>query len=151
MIASTDPNAVIVIGEDDPGHARLIEKNLRRAGLRNKILRFEDGQAVLDYLLRRESGRPVKDALCWLVLDIRMPKIDGIEVLRRVRMDPALRDIRVSMLSTTDDPREIARCFALGCSNYLVKPVDYEKFCEVVIELGISIAQARGTNARSTN
>jgi CheY-like chemotaxis protein len=80
------------------------------------------------------------------MLDIRMPQVDGVEVLRQVKADPELRKIPVSVLTTTDDPREVERCHALGCGNYIVKPVDYDKFAEAIKQLGlfISLVQVPG-------
>ena len=132
---------VILIADDDPGHARLIEKNLERAGLRNPILRFDDGQQILDFLYCRETAphRQV-DTPYLLLLDIRMPKVDGVDVLRQVKADAELRKIPVLMLTTTDDPREVERCHALGCNNYIVKPVDYGKFAEAIKQLGLFIS-----------
>ena len=132
---------VILIAEDDAGHAKLIEKNLARAGLHNTILRIENGQATLDFLFRR-GGPPRRhpDTAYLLLLDIRMPQVDGMEVLRQVKQDPELRKIPVIMLTTTDDPREVERCHGLGCSNYIVKPVDYDKFAEAIKNLGFFIS-----------
>jgi CheY-like chemotaxis protein len=133
-------DVIILIADDDAGHARLIEKNLARAGVVNKILRFEDGQQILDFLFRRGDGpRRSPDAAYLLLLDIRMPKVDGIEVLRQLKADPELRKMPVSMLTTTDDPREVERCHALGCNNYIVKPVDYDQFTETIRQLGIFV------------
>jgi len=132
---------VILIADDDHGHVRLIEKNLARAGLHNGIERFQNGQEVLDFLFRRGEGRKRQpDTPYLLLLDIRMPQVDGVEVLRQVKADPELRKIPVSMLTTTDDPREVSRCHELGCSNYLVKPVDYDKFAEAIKQLGMFIS-----------
>ena len=132
---------VILIADDDLGHARLIEKNLQRADLHNSVLRFEDGQAILDFLFVRGDGLKRTPGVPYLLLlDIRMPKVDGIEVLRQLKADPGLRKMPVSMLTTTDDPREVARCHDLGCSNYIVKPVDYEKFSEAIKQLGLFIS-----------
>jgi len=142
---------VILIAEDDEGHARLIEKNLTRAGLRNRIERFNNGQAVLDFLFRRGSGsHRVLDTPYLLLLDIRMPQVDGIEVLRQVKQDPELRKVPVIMLTTTDDPREVERCHAIGCASYMVKPVDYDKFAEAIKSLGlyISLVQVPGINGK---
>ena len=81
---------VILIAEDDAGHALLIERNLRRVGLNNNTLRFEDGQAILDFLFCRGSGPHRRtDTAYLLLLDIRMPKVDGVEVLRQVKADTA--------------------------------------------------------------
>ena len=66
-----------------------------------------------------------------------MPKIDGVEVLRRVKADEELKKIPVIMITTTDDPREVERCHELGCSNYLTKPIDYEKFVDAMRKLGL--------------
>ena len=83
---------VILVVEDDDGHARLIEKNLQRSGIKNEIWRFQDGQEILDFLFRRGEGRRREDFTPYLVLlDIRMPKIDGIEVLRQIKQDERLR------------------------------------------------------------
>ena len=138
---------VILVADDDDGHARLIEKNLTRVGLHNEIVRFGNGQEILDFLFRRGDGRKrAPDTSYLLLLDIRMPKVDGVEVLRQLKQDPELRKIPVSMLTTTDDPREVERCHSLGCSNYLVKPVDYDKFAEAITQLGlfISLVQVPG-------
>lgn len=128
----------ILVAEDDPGHAALVERNLRRAGLTNDILRFEDGQQVLDFLHRRGEG-PKRDAQApyVLLLDIRMPKLDGIAVLQQIREDAELRKLPVIMLTTTDDPREVERCHNLGCSIYITKPVAYDEFIEAVRQLGL--------------
>lgn len=141
MMAPMTREVIILIADDDAGHTRLIEKNLERAGLHNPIIRFEDGQGILDFLFRRGPG-PKREPDCpyLLLLDIRMPKVDGVEVLRQIKADTELRKMPVSMLTTTDDPREVARCYELGCSNYIVKPVDYERFSEAVKHFGLFIS-----------
>ena len=134
-------DVIILIADDDAGHARLIEKNLNRAGLMNTIVRFEDGQQILDFLFRRGEGpKRSAETAYLLLLDIRMPKVDGVEVLRQLKADPELRKIPVSMLTTTDDPREVERCHVLGCNNYIVKPVDYDKFSEAIRQLGLFVS-----------
>lgn len=126
----------ILIVEDDEGHAILIRENLESAGLSNRIEHFRDGQAVLDFF----AGRPAAPGEGYIVLlDIRMPKVDGIEVLRRLRADPALRMLPIIMLTTTDDVRDIERCHQLGCSGYIQKPVDYEKFAEAIRRIGLFV------------
>lgn len=135
---------VIIIAEDDAGHARLIEKNLARGGLHNPIQRFENGQEVLDFLFRRGTGPHRRtDAAYLLLMDIRMPKVDGMEALRQIKDDSSLRKIPVIMLTTTDDPREIERCHLLGCNSYIVKPVDYDKFAEAIKQLGMFVSLVR--------
>ncbi len=131
---------VILIAEDDEGHAILMRQNLELAGVNNRIEHFRDGQAVLDFLFQRGPGRLREDGLTYLVLlDIRMPKVDGVEVLRRIKADATLHKLPVIMLTTTDDAREVARCHELGCSVYLQKPVDYDKFAEAMHRLGLFI------------
>lgn len=129
---------VIVLAEDDPGHASLVRKNLKRSGIVNEVVHVKDGQAALDYV-RREgpyAGRALDGPLL-LVLDINMPRVDGVETLRRVKADPATAKIPVIMLTTTDDPREVERCYELGCSVYVTKPVEYDPFVEAVQRLGM--------------
>ena len=132
---------VILIADDDAGHARLIEKNLARAGLHNQTRRFENGQQVLDFFFAKGNGEGYhSDTAYVLLLDIRMPKVDGVEVLRRIKQENRLRKMPVIMLTTTDDPREVARCHDVGCNSYIVKPVDYDKFAEAVKNLGLYIS-----------
>jgi CheY-like chemotaxis protein len=132
---------VILIADDDAGHTRLIEKNLSRSGLHNSTERFSNGQEVLDFFFGEGPGRKRKKETSYLLLlDIRMPKVDGVEVLRQIKEEPGLRKLPVIMLTTTDDPREVERCHALGCNNYIVKPVDYEKFAEAIENLGLFIS-----------
>ena len=137
---SMTKEVVVLIADDDLGHIRLIEKNLSRAGLHNSIEKFENGQDILDFLFGRGARVRAKEASYLLLLDIRMPKVDGVEVLRQIKADPELKKIPVIMLTTTDDPREVEHCHAIGCSNYVVKPVDYDKFAEAIKQFGLFIA-----------
>ena len=126
----------ILIVDDDEGHAILIRENLEAAGLPNRIEHFRDGQAVLDYFFRT----PIPPEASYLVLlDIRMPKIDGIEVLRQLKASPRFRRMPVIMLTTTDDSREVDRCHELGCNVYIQKPVDYDRFAEAIRRLGLFV------------
>ncbi len=128
----------ILLAEDDEGHASLIQRNLRRAGIVNDIRHVKDGQEALDYLrctgafANRASNGPLL-----LVLDINMPRVDGVEVLRQVKANAKTSRIPVVMLTTTDDPREVERCYGLGCSVYVTKPVDYGSFTQGVNRLGL--------------
>ena len=131
---------VVLIAEDDEGHAILVQQTLRDAGLHNRIHHFTDGQAILDFLFRRGSDvqREAEQSYV-LLLDIRMPKVSGIDVLRQLKAHDELRKLPVIMLTTTDDPREVTRCHELGCSVYIQKPVDYDKFSEAIRRLGLFI------------
>lgn len=126
----------ILIVEDDEGHAILIRENLEAAGLKNRMEHFRDGQAVLDFFFQHQHD---ENQTYLVLLDIRMPKVDGIEVLRRLKADPELRKLPVIMLTTTDDTREVERCHQLGCSVYIQKPVDYERFTEAIRRLGLFV------------
>jgi len=131
----------IVLAEDDMGHATLIQRNLRRSGITNEIIHLKDGDEALDFLFRRVPGPSLIQGRCYLLLlDIKMPKVDGVEVLRQIKSDPELRKIPVIMLTTTDDPREVDRCHTLGCSSYIAKPVDYDKFVMAIRQLGLFLA-----------
>ncbi len=146
-----DTTPTILIVEDDEGHAILIRENLGMAGLKNPIEHFRDGQAVLDFFFDRD-GRVLRghDGAYLVLLDIRMPKVDGIEVLRRLKGDPKLRKLPVIMLTTTDDSREVELCHELGCNVYIQKPVDYDKFAEAIRRLGlfITLLQLPAVNGR---
>ena len=126
----------IVLAEDDDGHATLIQRNLERAGLVNDVVRLKDGQEALDYL-RTGPGCADGPGTCLLLLDINMPKVDGVEVLRQLRSDPKTNTLPIIMLTTTDDPREIERCYKLGCNVYITKPVEYQAFIEAIRRLGL--------------
>ena len=129
---------IILLAEDDEGHADLIRKNLVRAGITNRIIYFKDGQEVVEYLFRLGDGphRVTGDAYI-LLLDIRMPRLEGTEVLVKIKADPELRKIPVVMITTTDDPREVTLCHELGCNSYITKPVAYENFVDVIRKLGL--------------
>jgi CheY-like chemotaxis protein len=128
----------IIIAEDDEGHASLIMKNLKRAGFRNNFLHFKDGQEVLDFLFLKGKGvHRILGKSYLLLLDIRMPKVDGVDVLRQIKKDSELSKLPVIMVTTTDDPREIENCHNLGCNIYITKPVDYDNFTDAVKKLGL--------------
>nr|WP_319999106.1 response regulator [uncultured Draconibacterium sp.] len=127
----------IILAEDDEGHATLIKRNLKRSGLLNEIIHFKDGQETLDFLNNVKDKNGKNNLPSLLLLDIKMPKVNGIEVLRQVKQDPSLKRMPVIMITTTDDPREIATCHELGCSNYITKPIDYDKFVSAIRKLGL--------------
>ena len=127
----------IVLAEDDDGHATLIQLNLERAGLANGFVRLRDGQEALDYIRGEGAYAGQPHGAILLLLDINMPKVDGVEVLRLLKADPRTNPIPVIVLTTTDDPREIQRCYQLGCNVYITKPVDYQAFIEAIRRLGL--------------
>ncbi|MCF7695995.1 response regulator [Mycetohabitans rhizoxinica] len=124
----------IILIEDDDGHATLVERNLRRAGLTNGFKRLSDGHQALDYFFGPEPLGDLRN--CVVLLDLKMPRVDGVEVLRRLKESPQTASLPVIVLTTTDDPREIERCYELGCNVYITKPVEYDAFIEAVRRLG---------------
>jgi CheY-like chemotaxis protein len=125
-------DVTILLIEDDPGHTRLIEKNLRRANITNDIVKATDGQRAVDYLYKTEGASTLL-----VLLDLNMPVLDGYQVLERMKTDERTKRIPVIILTTTDDAREVARCYELGCNVYITKPVDYEQFSEAIRKLGL--------------
>ena len=131
----------ILLVEDDPGHARLIEKNLRRANIANEIITLDDGQKAVDYLLKEEGYREDRHSTPLLILlDLNLPVLDGYQVLKIIKQDERTRSIPVAVLTTTDNPQEITRCYALGCNVYITKPVDYGQFSEAIRKLGLFLS-----------
>lgn len=139
MMSKFPEQNIIVMVEDDEGHATLIQKNLRRAGINNQIVVLKDGQAALDFFY----ANPTPDILhkkILVLLDLNLPEIDGYEVLRRLKTEASTKRIPVIVLTTTDFPREVDRCYELGCNVYITKPVEYDHFVEVIHKLGLMLA-----------
>lgn len=135
---NTSAEAVtIVMVEDDEGHARLIEKNLKRAGVFNEVRHFASGTAALNFLFA--SDQPTTQPLL-VLLDLNLPDMSGLDILARLKDDPVLRRAPVIVLTTTDDQREIQRCYELGCNVYITKPVNYDTFAQAIRQLGLFLA-----------
>ncbi|MFN3287618.1 MAG: response regulator [Sphingomonadaceae bacterium] len=127
----------ILMVEDDEGHARLIERNIRRAGVCNEIVHATDGASALARLTEDLAGncRPVL-----VLLDLNLPDMSGIAILERLKASEGLRRIPVVILTTTDDEREIQRCYDLGANVYITKPVDYDQFAQAIRQLGLFLS-----------
>ena len=123
----------IIMIEDDAGHARLIERNIRRAGVNNEIKHFTNGTEALAYLF--ESDRERHHQL--VLLDLNLPDMTGVSILEKIKADPHTRLTPVVVLTTTDDEREIKRCYDLGANVYITKPVDYDSFSNAIRQLGL--------------
>ena len=131
----------IILIEDDPGHARLIEKNVRRAGVNNMIRLYTDGTSAMAYLFGHDAdGRRNVDSTQLVLLDLNLPDMSGIDILRRIKADDLLKRLPVVVLTTTDDKAEIQRCYDLGCNVYITKPVDYESFAIAIRQLGLFLS-----------
>ena len=129
----------IVMIEDDEGHARLIEKNIRRAGISNDIKHFADGTSALAHLFDAPEG-PRHNGPALVLLDLNLPDMSGTSILEKIKQDANLHRTPVVVLTTTDDKVEIDRCYDLGCNVYITKPVNYESFSEAIRQLGLFLA-----------
>ena len=130
----------IVMIEDDEGHARLIEKNIRRAGILNDIKHFADGTSALDFLFSAADG-PAMNGPALVLLDLNLPDMSGTDILQRIKgSDGPVKRTPVVVLTTTDDQREIQRCYDLGANVYITKPVNYENFAQAIRQLGLFLS-----------
>ena len=131
----------ILVVEDDPGHARLIEKNLRSANLANPIKLIGGGREAIDYLFGQGQYQgQERDTPLLVLLDLNMPDLDGRQVLGRIKADERTRHIPVIVLTTTEEEYEVKRCYELGCNVFISKPVDYGAFSAAVRSLGLCLA-----------
>lgn len=137
----TQQPVIILLVEDDQGHALLIEKNLRRAGISNEIAVLDTGQKAVDYLFKEGAYKDAPHALPPLILlDLNLPVLDGYQVLKRIKNDERTRKIPVIVLTTTDNPHEVSRCYELGCNVYITKPVEYDQFSDAIRTLGLFLS-----------
>jgi CheY-like chemotaxis protein len=147
-----EDSVTILIVDDDPGHVELVRRHLRRAGIANQLESIAEGQAALDYVFRRGPHAERANRVL-ILLDLNIAgSIDGFEVLRQIKADPATRHIPVIVLTTTDDSRDVDRCYQLGCNVYVTKPVDPNAFSESIERLGMILAIASlpsGTESHS--
>ena len=139
---SAPPQAVtIVMIEDDEGHARLIERNIRRAGVKNEIASFRNGTDGLNYLLGADgSGDESSSRSMLILLDLNLPDMSGVDILVKVKANSHTKRSPVIILTTTDDEREIKRCYDLGANVYITKPVNYESFANAIQQLGLFLS-----------
>ena len=129
---------VILLAEDDPAHAEIVRRNLENSHIANRLIHVSDGQEALDYLYRRGRYADPKDSPFpgLFLLDLRMPKVDGLEVLRTVKGDKELMRIPVVVLTTSAAETDMARAYDNHANSYLVKPVDFDKFVRLMETLG---------------
>ena len=131
----------IVMVEDDEGHARLIERNIRRAGVSNEIISFANCTDALGYLLGPDgSGERHSTQALLILLDLNLPDMTGVDILAKVKSNIHLKRSPVIVLTTTDDQREIKRCYDLGANVYITKPVNYESFANAIQQLGLFLS-----------
>jgi two-component system response regulator len=129
---------VVLLVEDNDDHAELVLRQMADHRIANKVIRLVDGQEALDYLFRKgdfenpdSSPRPHV-----ILLDLRLPKVDGLEVLKMLKESQDLRDIPVVVLTTSEGERDVAKAYLNHTNSYVVKPVDYQKFRDLMDDLG---------------
>ena len=120
----------ILLVEDDPGHRELILMALKDAHFKDRVYVAQDGQEALDFLFSRDS-KPR-----FILLDLELPKISGLEVLRRIKVDAWSRSIPVIMLTSSQNDRDIKLSFQWGANSYIVKPIQFDKFVDAIGKLG---------------
>lgn len=125
-------NLAILLVEDNPQDVELTLRAFRKRRLSNPMYVARDGEEALDYVQRRGAFAGDAPTPGLVLLDIRLPKVDGIEVLRQMRAHPTYRTVPVVMLTTSQEDTDIRQCYELGVNSYIIKPVDFEKFADVV-------------------
>jgi CheY-like chemotaxis protein len=135
-----DKDAIeVLLVEDNPTDAELTLRALRGKGLRNSFVVARDGQEALDFLFAQGAyaDRNMGEGPKLVLLDLRLPKVDGIEVLRKIKSDERTKKIPVVVLTSSRQEPDIEKCYQLGANSYIVKPVDFDKLVEAVSELGV--------------
>jgi two-component system response regulator len=137
MSLSTSTAAEILLAEDNPTDAELTMRALRRNGVCSEIMWVQDGEEALQFMQRsgRYSDRTSSDPRL-VLLDLKMPKVDGLEVLARLKADPKLRAIPVVIMTSSDQESDLRKSYELNANSYIVKPVDFAKFTDQVSRLG---------------
>ena len=132
-----EPLAILLV-EDDQDHAELIMRSLEDSRVANRVYHVMDGEAALDFLFRRgEYASPEKSPRPHVILlDLRLPKIDGLEVLKEIKDNNELRTIPVVVLTTSEGETDIVKAYGLHANSYVVKPVDFDKFTRLIRNLG---------------
>ncbi len=128
----------ILLVEDRPEDAELAMMALKQNNLANSLVWVKDGQEALDFVFARGQyeARSISNQPKLILLDLKLPKVDGIEVLRKIRADPKLKSLLVVVLTTSREEKDIMDAYGLGVNSYIVKPVDFEKFTATVKNLG---------------
>jgi len=128
----------LILVDDDEAHTVLIKRSLKKSGLRNEIISLQSGQQALDFIFSEgEFAGKIRCASIVVILDINMPGISGVSVLKKLKQSEITRHIPVIMLTTTDEPKEIDECYKIGCNAYITKPVKHTDFVEKMAELGL--------------
>lgn len=129
----------ILLVEDNMYDAEMTIRALKKVNLANKLVHLHDGQEAIDFLFGKEqyAGRDVNNTPKVILLDIKMPKVDGIEVLKRIKANQSTRMIPVVIMTSSKEEQDIVASYSLGVNSYVVKPVEFEGFAKAVSELGL--------------
>ena len=130
-------NKAILLVEDNPDDEALTLRAFRKNNIRNEVVVARDGAEALDYIFARGrfAGRSVADLPQVVLLDLKLPKVDGIEVLRQLRGDPRTRVLPIVVLTSSKEERDLSECYRLGCNSYVRKPVDFDQFIDAARQL----------------
>jgi two-component system, response regulator len=139
MTERTDTEVEILLVEDNPSDAEMTLRALKKNNIVNNIVHLKDGAEALDFIFGTGSfeGRNIKNKPKVILLDLKMPKVDGIEVLRRVKANEETRTIPVVVLTSSREDPDVRTCYELGVNSYIVKPVGFENFSKAISELGL--------------
>ncbi|HEX9827405.1 MAG TPA: response regulator [Flavobacteriaceae bacterium] len=134
-----DYEVEILIVEDNMSDAEMTIRALKKNNLTNKLLHLKDGVEALDFLFARGnySGRKVENIPKVILLDLKMPKVDGLQVLQKLKSEERTKRIPVVILTSSNEDPDIQECYRLGVNSYVVKPVQFEQFVKSVSELGL--------------
>ncbi|HET8877432.1 MAG TPA: response regulator [Casimicrobiaceae bacterium] len=129
----------ILLAEDSDADAEMTLRALRKSNIGNRVHRVRDGQEALDFLARTGAyaGASPSRHLKLVLLDLKMPKVDGAEVLRRLRADETFRTLPVVVMTSSNEERDISQSYLLGANSYVVKPIDFTQFASTVVEIGL--------------
>jgi CheY-like chemotaxis protein len=134
-----DESVEVLLVEDNPDDLDMTLRALRKARLANRIQVARDGAEALEFIFGTgaHAGRKVENGPKVILLDLKLPKVDGLEVLRRIKGDPRTKSIPVAVLTSSKEPPDVQECYSLGVNSYIVKPVNFERFAGAVSELGM--------------
>jgi CheY-like chemotaxis protein len=129
----------ILLIEDNPNDAELTMRSFKKNNITNNVLHLKDGAAALEFLFGSGefAGRNVNNKPKVILLDLKMPKVDGVEVLQKIKANDNTKSIPVVVLTSSKEDPDIQRCYMLGANSYIVKPVDFDSFQKVVTQLGL--------------
>ncbi len=133
------PHGTILLVEDNPDDQKLTLRAFKKNNITNEVVLAEDGQEALDYLFAagKFSGRDARERPALVLLDLKLPKVDGLSVLAQVRTDPRTKTVPIVVLTSSDEEQDLVQSYELGVNSYVRKPVDFGEFVEAARQLGL--------------